>query len=261
MQRHTITALKLTRRQQKRTGNSNPAKALDAAATITAQQLKQPAQAAALYRETAQFFLAQGSHDRAGESLEKAAKALETVDVPQCIELYDEACHVYEDENKLRFGVETFKRAIGVCLRNKKYDKAIEFSSRLSDCFSKLDQKPNFCKQALSSVIIFLAKGDENGAEGRFSMSAGQFGFGQSEEGAIAQTILEGFQNGDQASVDAALKRTQVQFLDNEITRTARELKVPPGRAPGGRGGPPPDAPASEEVKQLQEEIEEEGFL
>ncbi|KAI8922460.1 soluble NSF attachment protein [Powellomyces hirtus] len=237
------------------------AKALESAATIAGQQLKQPAQSADLYRQTSEFFLAQGSHDRAGEALEKAAKALETTDVNKCIEFYDESCRIYEDENKLRFGVDTFKRAIGVCLRNQRYDKALELSGRLSDAFSKLEQRPNFCKQALSSIVILLAKGDEAGADNHLAMLAGQHGFAQSEEGGIAQALIEGMQNGDQEALNGALKRTAVQFLDNEIARTARELKAPAGRGPGQKSQPPPEKPASEAVKQLQDEIEEEGFL
>lgn len=50
-------------------------------------------------------------------------RAVEATDVARCIELYDESCKTYEDENKLRFGADTFKRAIGVCLRNKRLVK------------------------------------------------------------------------------------------------------------------------------------------
>ncbi|KAJ3159606.1 hypothetical protein HDU86_001615 [Geranomyces michiganensis] len=240
------------------------AKALESAASIAAQHLKQPAQAAELYRQTSEFFLAQGSHDRAGEALEKAAKSMESVDPTQCIALYDDSCRIYEDENKLRFGVDVFKRAIGACLRARRYDKALEFSARLASAFSKLEQQPNYCKQALSSVIVYLAMGDEAGAENQLAVSAGQNGFAQSEEGAVAQDLIEAFRVGDQAAVAAALKRTCVTFLDNEVTRTARELKAPEGRAPGSRPkeeAPLPPVPASETVKQLQDEIEEEGFL
>ncbi|KND02692.1 uncharacterized protein SPPG_01777 [Spizellomyces punctatus DAOM BR117] len=233
------------------------AKSLELAAAILVQQLKKPDEASDLYRQTSQYFLAQGSPDRAGEALEKAAKAVEATDIGKCIELYDESCKIFEEENKLRFGVETFKRAIAVSLRHRRYDKALELSRRLCDAFTHLEQRPNFCKQALSTVIILLAMGDEVGATKQLEMYGSINGFAQAEEGVIAQGILEAMQTGDEDSLSAAMKKTPVQFLDNEVTRIGRELRVPGG----AKGISLHDKPASEAVKQLQEEVEEEGFL
>ena len=48
-------------------------------------------------------------------------RVLEQTDSTKSIEMYDESCKLYEEENKMRFGVDVFKRAIGVCVRNNRY--------------------------------------------------------------------------------------------------------------------------------------------
>ncbi|KAI8818496.1 soluble NSF attachment protein [Fimicolochytrium jonesii] len=193
------------------------AKSLDAAALLTTTHLSQPAHAADLYRQVSDLFLAQGSADRAGESLEKGAKVLEQADPTKSIEMYDESCKLYEEENKMRFGVDVFKRAIGVCVRNNRLPKALDLSTRLTTAFAKLDQKMNFHKQMLSSTVILLALGDVGEAARRLEMGMGQLGLASSEEGQIAQTLVQAFQDGDQPAIDSSLKRHPVQYLENEV--------------------------------------------
>ncbi|RKO83358.1 hypothetical protein BDK51DRAFT_38958, partial [Blyttiomyces helicus] len=223
--------------------------------------LKKPSQAADLYNQTADYFLAQGSPDRAAESLEKAARAVETTDLPRAFSLYSESCATYESEDRMRFGVETFKRAIALMIKNGRWEDAEAVSVRLGEAFVKLDQRPNFNKQALSTVVICLAAGNVGAANTRLDAFGAVGGFLQSEEGSIAINILEAFENGDEELLASTLKRQHLNFLDNEVTRTARTLKAPPraqpppARTDGGVG-----QPASEALKELQDELEEDGY-
>ncbi|KAJ3179444.1 hypothetical protein HDU85_004854 [Gaertneriomyces sp. JEL0708] len=236
------------------------AKALETAATIAEQQMRKPQDAAELYKRTSEFYQAQGSGDRAAEALEKAARALEETDPQRCLEYYEEACAMYEEENKMRFGADCFKKAIGVCLRKKRYDKALQLSHRLCDAFIKINQIPNFCKQALSTVIILLAMGDLQGARQSSDTFSGTAGFGQSAEGNIARAILDAMDTGDKKLLTESLKRPQAQFLDNEIMRLGSELAASLREYVPTKELPQPPAPAaSEGFKQLQDEIEEEG--
>lgn len=50
------------------------AKAMETAAQIVAQNMKQPERAAEAYRRASELFVTHGSGDRAAEMLEKAAK-------------------------------------------------------------------------------------------------------------------------------------------------------------------------------------------
>ena len=55
------------------------------------------------------------------------------------------------------------------------------------------------------------------------------YDFAQSEEAAIAQSLITAFEQGDQDLLEEAVKRRTVSYLDNEIAKLARSLVVPGG--------------------------------
>lgn len=46
------------------------------------------------------------------------------------------------------------------------------------------------------------------------------------DEGKIATLLLEGFEKRDQALIEEAVKKQHVTFLDNNVIKVARSLKV-----------------------------------
>eukprot|EP00842_Homolaphlyctis_polyrhiza_P003826 jgi/Hompol1/4444/HPOL_000206-RA len=93
------------------------AKAFETAANLLAQNMNDAARAGPMYQQASLYFVTQGSPDRGGEMLEKAAKMYETVDPAKAIEFYSDSTALYEEEDRLRFGIDTFKRAIAFCVR------------------------------------------------------------------------------------------------------------------------------------------------
>lgn len=87
-------------------------------------------------------------------------------------------------------------------------------------------------------------------------------GFMNSDEGRTAEKILEVFQTGDEEALESILKSAAIRYLDNEVAKAASSLKVPPGRA-NQKAGPSKlvEKPVSEDVKDLQAQVEDEGFL
>lgn len=56
-------------------------------------------------------------------------RALENVDVNASYDMYSKACSLYEQEDRGRFAVDIFKKAISLLIRNKKQvDYIIVFS-------------------------------------------------------------------------------------------------------------------------------------
>jgi hypothetical protein len=53
--------------------------------------------------------------------LEKGAKGLENINLEKAVEMMKEACSIYEAEDKLRGGCDTFSRTISLLVRNRKY--------------------------------------------------------------------------------------------------------------------------------------------
>lgn len=104
------------------------AKALENAASITLSDLKNPAASVPLFKKASQYFRTHGSVDRAGNCLEKAARwelplyisdiydvdnrGSEESDVQNAGVLYIEACDLFEEEEKLRIGIETFRKTV-----------------------------------------------------------------------------------------------------------------------------------------------------
>ncbi|KAJ3186125.1 hypothetical protein HK101_009732 [Irineochytrium annulatum] len=205
------------------------AKQLETAAQLLAQHMKKPQDAAKLYQQASDYFLAHGSPDRAAEMFEKAGKVLEPVDVVGAMEMYKEACSTYETEDKLRAGVDTFTRSIGFAIRSKRLLEAIELSQRLTDIFQKLQNGAYVNKQALSTIVIVLLLGDDVEANKRMSSFSSIPGFLDSEDGHVASDLIEAFQSYDHNLLQASLKRSPIKFLDNEVAKAAMSLRVPGG--------------------------------
>ncbi|KAG5459050.1 MAG: hypothetical protein BJ554DRAFT_610 [Olpidium bornovanus] len=98
---------------------------MESAALVVHQQSNQPVKAGELYNRASDLYHAHGASDKAAEMLEKAGKANEAVDVDRAIEYYIMACTMYEQEDRARFALETFKRTLAVLLKHK--------SARISD--------------------------------------------------------------------------------------------------------------------------------
>ncbi|KAJ3219120.1 hypothetical protein HK099_004814 [Clydaea vesicula] len=190
---------------------------MEAAALICMQHLKNLKDGAEYYRKASYLYQTHGSADRAAECLEKAAKGYESVDVDQAIEFYFQSTQIYENEDKLRTGVDVFKRGISLMVRNKRYEKALEMSSKLGDVLMAIDNKNGFFKNCLQICLILIAYGDEVELSKKFNQFSNVPGFLESEEARIYQTILDSFENHDEELFNSCMKNRMITFLDNEV--------------------------------------------
>ncbi|KAI9472178.1 MAG: hypothetical protein EXX96DRAFT_583141 [Benjaminiella poitrasii] len=203
-------------------------KALENAAFILATNLNQPQRAADTYERASNYFMTQGSIDRAAEQLEKAGRALENIDVNASYDMYSKACTLYEQEDRGRFAVDIFKKAISLLIRNKKYDKAIDMLKRQSVVLQKFTSRSHLYKANLSIIILYFAIGDDVEAGKQFNAMCGHdAGFAQSEEATIADDLLRAYDERDQELLENTVRLQHVTFLDNEVIKLARLLTVP----------------------------------
>ncbi|KAI8384375.1 uncharacterized protein BYT42DRAFT_493520 [Radiomyces spectabilis] len=202
-------------------------KAMESAALILAQNLNQPQRAAEAYQKASDLFMTQGSIDRAAEQLEKAGRALENIDVNAAIEMYSSACGLYEQEDRGRFAIDIFKKAISLLVKSKKYAKAVDMLHRQSVILQKLSSRTHIYKANLSIIILLLAIGDDVEAGKQFNAMC-------NEESDISQCLLQAYEDLDQELLEKTVRRQQVTFLDNEIVKLARTLTVPGEGLTGG---------------------------
>ena len=195
------------------------AKHLEAAAAIEAKDLKHPEKAAELYVKSCHFYRRNNNGDRATDVLEKAGKVMETVSADAAVEYYKQACELYEAEDRLRLGLNTIQKVIGLYVSSGKLGDALAFSKKNNEVLIKANGKHLTMRGYLSTIIIALAMGDEVEA----SKLDGQFanqdaGWMRSDEGQIAESLLKGFADRDEALVDSTVKKQFVGFLDNEVS-------------------------------------------
>ncbi|CAG8501260.1 7239_t:CDS:2 [Gigaspora margarita] len=121
------------------------AKSMESAATIASLQLKQPERAAEMYKKASDLYLTHMSPDRAGEMLEKGARALEPVNVDNAIEMYVSACSLFESEERGKFAIDTFRKAAAVMIKNKRHafvqSEESAIACALLDAFEQGDQE------------------------------------------------------------------------------------------------------------------------
>ncbi|KAI8362205.1 soluble NSF attachment protein [Mortierella sp. GBAus27b] len=210
------------------------ARALENGANVCLQNLGQPERAVDMYKRASQLYMQNMTPDRAAEMLEKGAKAMEPISVESAMDLYIEACEIYESEERAKYATDTYKKTIALLVRNKRYPKATEILERLGKVQSEATTKSPYFKTLLSIIIIQLAGGDEVEASRKFQGFCSIDGFVRSEESAIAHAMLDAFEHRDQNYYNQAANRQHVGFLDNEIARLARNIVVSGDLVSGG---------------------------
>ncbi|KAK3819984.1 MAG: hypothetical protein J3Q66DRAFT_335994 [Benniella sp.] len=241
-------------------------RALENGANVCIQNLGQPERAVDMYKRASELFMQNMTPDRAAEMLEKGAKAMEPISVDSALDLYIEACNIYESEDRAKYATDTYKRTIALLVRNKRFDKATEILMRLGNIQNESSSKSPYFKTLLSVIIVQLAAGDDVAASRKFQDFCSIEGFVRSEESAIAHQMLDAFEHRDQNCYNQAANRQHIGFLDNEVAKLARNIVVSgdlvsgggyvdpsnPASAPGGGGGgggngnfgqPPPRGP------------------
>lgn len=141
---------------------------METAGQLAVNHLKRVDEGVGYYTRSSQLFRQINSVDRAIEVLEKAAKAVEPWNLELALPLYEDACSLYDDEDKGMMAVETYKKTISTYLKLKQVEKALTMVDRLSDILQKIQNKHLLCKNYLSSIILMLQLGDEVGANKKY---------------------------------------------------------------------------------------------
>ncbi|KAG0314302.1 hypothetical protein BGZ99_008223 [Dissophora globulifera] len=209
-------------------------RALENGGTVCLQNLGQPERAADMFKRASELFMQNMTPDRAAEVLEKGAKAMEPISVDAAMDLYIQACNIYESEDRAKFSTDTYKRTVSLLVKNKRFEKAIEILERLGKVQSSAANKSTYYKTLLSIIIVQLAAGDEVEAGKRFQEFCGVEGFVRAEESAVAHAMLDAFEHRDQNYYNQAAARQHVGFLDNEIARLARNIIISDDLISGG---------------------------
>lgn len=232
------------------------AKHLETAAGM-AKELKQVEEGATLYEKASLLYRENGSGFNAAENLAKAAKLIEPANVDKAMEYLKQACEVFELEDKEHYSGDTFKIAISLFLRNKKYADCVELMKNQSRIFTKLNQLHDLHKGYLSIIVIHLYCDDFVAANNLYSQYCEEAPqFMQSQEGVAAGELLDAFEKRNADFLKAVTNKQLFTFLDNQITKIARSMTISDSLVPEHSlaSTSSPSAPP-------QQEIDDENLL
>eukprot|EP01114_Cavostelium_apophysatum_P015201 TRINITY_DN409_c0_g1_i1.p1 TRINITY_DN409_c0_g1~~TRINITY_DN409_c0_g1_i1.p1 ORF type:complete len:312 (-),score=62.55 TRINITY_DN409_c0_g1_i1:58-993(-) len=183
-------------------------------------------EAVQLWEQAAAFYSENASPDKAAETLIKAAKVIEDSNAEKCMQLVGDACSIFEVEEREQFAPNTFKYAIGVAIKQNKFDQALEYLGRLGKIHTKLKQTHDMPKIHLSAIIIHLKRDDYVSADRVYQEFISTGGM-SSPEVKVAAELLEAYEKADAEALKTCLGRQAFTFLDNNVAKLSRSLKVP----------------------------------
>ncbi|KAI9179251.1 hypothetical protein H9P43_005914 [Blastocladiella emersonii ATCC 22665] len=208
--------------------------------SLTSASAKDPARAAQLYKQAAEYFVLNGTPDRAAETMEKAAKAAEDAgDAGVALDLYNECIELHMQEDRPRFAVDVVKRAVAFTVRAEMHQAAVALLERQVATYAKINNANGVSKSALALVIYLLAIQDDVRAVHEFqdAMTRGAFA---RDEALAANAIFDALDHADPDELARAVNAQIIGFLDPPIVRVARKLQV---RASAGSFGGATAAP------------------
>eukprot|EP00127_Corallochytrium_limacisporum_P003161 Clim_evm10s147 gene=Clim_evmTU10s147 len=167
-----------------------------------------------------------GSPDSATGLLEKNAKHLEGKDDMKAAEFYLRACRYAEIEEK--YLTHAYKRAVAMYIRSNAMSELKEALKNYADCMRTFGQIDMLHQIYLEQIVAFLkADRDYVAANRYFNEVAGNNSFGLSECGLAAQQLLQAWDETDQEAWDRLARTSPVKYLDNEVLKMIRSMRVP----------------------------------
>eukprot|EP00761_Pharyngomonas_kirbyi_P004711 gb/GECH01004716.1/.p1 GENE.gb/GECH01004716.1/~~gb/GECH01004716.1/.p1 ORF type:complete len:345 (+),score=117.78 gb/GECH01004716.1/:1-1035(+) len=187
---------------------------------------KQTNEAAERYQEACTYFQEDGKFDKAAEILVKAAGLLD--DVEKAAELYMTALQMFLDHEKYHLIKNNFSSCISFFVRNKLWDKAVEFFEKQTEAFIQMNQEHNVRKCYASIIVCLLARGDWHAADDEFHKYQLEHDFGSSEQGILISRLLSAYANRDNDAIQDLTKGGNLSGLDNAIGRLFKSIRVDP---------------------------------
>jgi tetratricopeptide (TPR) repeat protein len=211
---------------------------------------KQLGEAATEFELAGKTYLEGGKPDRCSEVWIKAAKMLEKEPKfrDRCIQLYTRAVEAVTNDDKDHLATDAYRQLNAFLVREKLYREAVDNIQKQIQSYKKLKQETNLHKAYLSVVILHLALDDYAEADTQHNKFQEQTqDYGMTDEAYIASNLLQAFANHDAQALEEALKNNKLKFLENEIAKLVKRLKI------GTVTNVATKAPSSAKVKQTKQ--------
>ena len=238
---------------------------LETAASLLAKEGSEAKRRAAFdcYRESGLNYRKNNSYEKAAAMYVKAAEVMEAADDRAlALEALQEACSIFEDEQRGQFHDSTFKLAIGKAVKWGRYDAAIAFMRRQTALVKEQQLLSTFAtdvhKNRLQTMVLLYQQGDVQAAREEFEQAEAAAGerFPQSDQYPAAAALVDAYDSGDSEKLGEALKLTPFKYIMNSIAVIARKLQMTEGRQ--RRSRKTPDTAAHDAAAAADEDEKDE---
>lgn len=188
------------------------------------------------------FRLAGKGEVAAGLLLKLAAQREKEGDIPGAKAAFEDAIEVFTAEEKDYNLGDVYKQYTGFLLRVSAFDDACKAIDGHVVLLVKQRQASFVHKEVLSKVAIMLHLGDTVRAEEALNRGSDFEGWWSSKECQVGSDIVAAFQARDPAEVERLAKEQVWSFLQVEVARLAKQLRL---AAPAAGDAPPTGEPAT----------------
>jgi hypothetical protein len=190
------------------------------AGTMSADEL------AGLYRRACTLYVEASRPQTGADALVHGGKAVEAKDAGLAVELYLEACGIYEEEGKEPFAMDTYRAAASAMAKMERWHDCITVLLRHAGACDKTGSNSSLCKCYLSAVIVYLAMGDPVNAEHGYYDYMELPQFEKSEEARAAWELLDAYGQCDEAALKKAVSRGVFTGLEQVFIKLAKKLPL-----------------------------------
>ncbi|GBG27727.1 Gamma-soluble NSF attachment protein [Hondaea fermentalgiana] len=187
-------------------------------------------QAAMVYREEGMAAQASSALTKKGQALADGAASLPEAHkerdplLTEALQNMLAACEVLELHNKLVFSKDTYRNALNLVVKMRRWGDAIQVLSKMIPVYKDLNQTSGSHKLRLSAVIIHLQRNDLTAARAAFREGFDDADYLRSEECAAAEDLLRAWEALDVDEVRAVIARPVFTFLERQVALVARDL-------------------------------------
>lgn len=189
--------------------------------------MKNVTEAVSLVERAVEMYRQSGNPDTGAFALIRGAKLCDSSDPAKAAELYILASEMNVSEDKVREAIEPLSKAINLLLKLRRFPEALNVMKQQRKLYEQIENFQMMSKVVLSMVVVHLHESDYVAADNCYKDSFEIPGFGSSDEAVAAEKILDCFDRSDSDGMKSCTSQALFTYLDNEIAKLSRSLRVP----------------------------------
>jgi len=181
------------------------------------------------FKKAGDLYGLNNSHNKSSSNYVKAADILAKEDPTGAITLLQEACQKYVEEDRPEFHESTFKKAVTICVQNKRIDDALYFLRKQIPLQLRMREtfESDVYKNHLAIIVLLMHKGLVDEADSELRKQSNILSYSSSSEFFAASDLLSAYYNGSSEELENVLKRhSAFKYIHNSITSIARCLSL-----------------------------------